>query len=57
MERGASERPRAPWRLARLVALSGWARVEVGDHHTPAQVLAGAVVVAIVAGVVFPLLR
>jgi hypothetical protein len=56
MERGASERPRAPWRLARLVALSGWARVEVGDH-TLAQVLAGAVVGAMVAGVAFPLLR
>jgi membrane-associated phospholipid phosphatase len=42
--------------LAPLVALSGWARVEVGDH-TPAQVLAGAAVGAAVAGAAFPLLR
>jgi membrane-associated phospholipid phosphatase len=42
--------------LTPLVALSGWARVEVGDH-TPAQVVAGAAVGAAVAGAAFPLLR
>ena len=42
--------------LAPLVALVGWARVEVGDH-TPAQVVAGAGLGATVAAVVFSLLR
>lgn len=41
---------------APLVALVGWARVEVGDH-TPMQVVAGAVLGATVAAVVFTLLR
>ena len=39
-----------------LVVLVGWARVEVGDH-TPLQVLAGSVLGATVAAVVFELLR
>jgi membrane-associated phospholipid phosphatase len=42
--------------LAPLVALVGWARVEVGDH-TPAQVIGGATLGATIAAVVFPLLR
>jgi membrane-associated phospholipid phosphatase len=42
--------------LVPLVALVGWARVEVGDH-TPAQVVAGVGLGAAVAGVVFSLLR
>ncbi len=42
--------------LAPLVALVGWARVEVGDH-TPAQVVAGAGLGAAVAARVFLLLR
>jgi hypothetical protein len=42
--------------LAPLVALCAWTRVAVRDH-TPAQVVAGAAVGALVAGVAFPLLR
>ena len=42
--------------LAPLVLLVGWARVEVGDH-TPAQALGGAGLGAVVAGVMFTLLR
>ena len=42
--------------LGPLVALVGWARVEVADH-TPAQVIAGSALGAIVAAVVFMLLR
>jgi len=42
--------------LAPLVALVGWARVEVADH-TPAQVIAGSGLGAAVAAVVFILLR
>jgi len=42
--------------LAPLVALVGWARVEVADH-TPAQVIAGSGLGAAVAAVVFMLLR
>ena len=42
--------------LAPVVALVGWARVEVGDH-TPAQVVAGVGLGATVAGLVFSLLR
>jgi len=38
--------------LAPLVALVGWARVELGDH-TPAQVTAGAAIGATVAGLIF----
>lgn len=40
--------------LAPLVALIGWARVTVGDH-TPAQVVTGAMVSAIVSGTTFGL--
>jgi len=39
-----------------LVALVGWARVQVGDH-SPAQVVVGAALGAAVAAGVFPLLR
>ncbi len=42
--------------LGPLVALVGWARVEVADH-TPAQVIAGSGLGAAVAAVVFVLLR
>ena len=42
--------------LGPLVALVGWARVEVADH-TPAQVIAGSGLGAAVAAVVFILLR
>lgn len=42
--------------LLPLVALVGWARVEVGDH-TPAQVVAGAALGAVIGGLVFALLR
>jgi membrane-associated phospholipid phosphatase len=45
----------SPWwlLLAPLVALTGWARVEIRDH-TPVQVLVGAIVGAVVAaGVLF----
>jgi hypothetical protein len=42
--------------LAPLVALVGWARVELGDH-SPAQVTAGAVIGTMVAASVFELLR
>ncbi len=42
--------------LAPLVLLVGWARVEVGDH-TPAQAIGGAGLGAVVAGVMFSLLR
>lgn len=42
--------------LVPAVALVGWARVEVGDH-TPAQVTAGAGLGALVAALVFSLLR
>jgi membrane-associated phospholipid phosphatase len=42
--------------LAPLVALVGWARVEIGDH-TPTQVLVGTAVGAAIAAVVFSLLR
>ncbi len=42
--------------LAPAVALTGWARVALGDH-TPAQVAAGAVLGAAIAASVFPLLR
>ncbi len=42
--------------LVPVVALVGWARVELGDH-TPGQVEAGAVIGALVAGAVFTLLR
>ncbi len=42
--------------LAPLVALVGWARVEVADH-TPAQAIAGSWLGAAVAAVVFMLLR
>lgn len=44
------------WLLAPIVPLVGWARVELGDH-TPAQVTAGAMVGALVAAIVFTLLR
>lgn len=42
--------------LAPLVALTAWARVALGDH-TPAQVMAGGALGAIVAGVVFTNVR
>ncbi len=42
--------------LAPLVALVGWARVEVADH-SPAQVIAGSGLRIAVAAVVFVLLR
>ncbi len=42
--------------LSPVVALVGWARVELGDH-TPGQVAAGAIIGAMVAGTVFTLLR
>jgi hypothetical protein len=42
--------------LAPLVALLGWARLERGDHTVP-QVLAGAVIGALIAGGVFIPLR
>lgn len=42
--------------LAPVVVLVGWARVELHDH-TPSQVAAGAVIGALVAGIVFELLR
>jgi membrane-associated phospholipid phosphatase len=42
--------------LAPLVALTAWARVALGDH-TPAQILAGGALGAIVAGVVFTVVR
>lgn len=47
-----------PWLLAAysLVALIGWSRVALRDH-TPAQVVAGAVLGSVVAGVTFGLLR
>jgi membrane-associated phospholipid phosphatase len=41
---------------APLVAAVAWARVQLGDH-TPLQVLVGATVGALVAGVAFPFLR
>ena len=42
--------------LASLVALVGWARVELGDH-TPLQVIAGSGLGALIAATVFTLLR
>jgi hypothetical protein len=42
--------------LVPLVALTAWARVEVGDH-TPAQVIVGAIVGALVAAIAFSALR
>jgi membrane-associated phospholipid phosphatase len=42
--------------LAPLVALVGWARVEIGDH-TPTQVVVGTGVGATIAAVVFSMLR
>ena len=42
--------------LVPFVALAGWSRVELSDH-TPAQVLVGAALGALVAAVMFPLLR
>jgi hypothetical protein len=42
--------------LAPLVALVGWARVELRDH-TPTQVTAGAAIGAIIAAIVFTYLR
>lgn len=42
--------------LAPLVAVVGWARIEVGDH-TPVEVLVGAAIGASVAASVFQLLR
>ncbi|MEE1929528.1 hypothetical protein V1J52_15275 [Streptomyces sp. TRM 70351] len=47
-----------PWLLAAypLVALVGWSRVALRDH-TPAQVLAGTALGALVAGTTFALLR
>ncbi|WP_416985065.1 hypothetical protein [Streptomyces sp. T028] len=47
-----------PWSLAAysLVALIGWSRVALRDH-TPAQVVAGAALGSVVAGVTFGLLR
>lgn len=39
-----------------VVALVGWARIELRDH-TPAQVVAGAVVGALIAGLVFSVTR
>jgi hypothetical protein len=39
-----------------LIALVGWARVEIGDH-TPAQAVAGVCLGATIAAVVFTLLR
>ena len=39
----------ALWVLAALVAVIGWSRVQVGDH-TPAQVVAGAVIGAVLGG-------
>ncbi|GIF10837.1 hypothetical protein Ate01nite_08690 [Actinoplanes teichomyceticus] len=41
---------------APLVLLGGWARVRL-TAHTPAQVVAGALAGAVVAGVIFPALR
>ncbi|MGW0824385.1 hypothetical protein [Streptomyces sp. NPDC002845] len=47
-----------PWLLAAypLVALIGWSRIALRDH-TPAQVVAGALLGGVVAGVTFELLR
>jgi membrane-associated phospholipid phosphatase len=42
--------------LVPMVALVGWARVELGDH-TGEQVLAGGAIGAVVAAAVFTLLR
>jgi hypothetical protein len=42
--------------LAPIVAIVGWARVEMGDH-TPAQVISGSLIGAAVASSVFELLR
>jgi membrane-associated phospholipid phosphatase len=42
--------------LASLVALTAWARVTLRDH-TPAQIIAGGALGAIVAGVVFTVAR
>ena len=42
--------------LVAVVALAGWSRVELGDH-TPAQVIGGGVIGALVAAAVFPFLR
>lgn len=42
--------------LGLLVGLIGWARVELGDH-TPSQVVGGAIIGAVVAAVVFSLVR
>jgi hypothetical protein len=42
--------------LGPIVALVGWARIELNDH-TPAQATVGACIGAIVAGLVFELLR
>jgi membrane-associated phospholipid phosphatase len=42
--------------LSPVVGLIGWSRVEIGDH-TPAQVVMGAVIGAVVAAGVFSLLR
>lgn len=42
----------ALWVLAALVAVIGWSRVQVGDH-TPAQVVAGAVIGAVLGGGLF----
>ena len=47
-----------PWALtaAPLVPLIGWSRLRL-SAHTPAQVVAGTLVGALIAGTVFPLLR
>ena len=42
--------------LVPLLALVGWARVELSDH-TPAQVVTGAIIGAAVAGLIFTWLR
>ncbi len=42
--------------LTPVVALVGWARVELGDH-TPSQVTVGAIIGAVVAASVFQVLR
>ena len=42
--------------LFSLVSVVGWARVELGDH-TPVQVVLGALIGAMVAGIIFTLLR
>ncbi len=42
--------------LSLLLGMVGWARVELGDH-TPAQVIAGSGHGAVVAAMIFELLR